>query len=1591
MTDPMDGEIEIPLAFLLEGLVPEEWVESLDEVADWIYWRPSESKVEWDGDLFMSHVLVIRPPEDDEGEAPQDGPLVLPLGLADGAALVIGDGRALEVSISVWTAPSWRVRVAHLSLGLKLPPGVLQEAELRDGVFVPKAGVEGALLSFEGGFEIRKAGGVFAAPIAVTLPPVLIGGAPLALELGTAIDPGTPGASIIVGRPPAELAERLPMGWRGLWIGSATAHFQEVGTRFEVSAVDAMIGTGGFSGTLAFGAPEDRATFRDWSREQIEVRAGTHGRLLNGSSAFLVWGGIDFNDGSPDGGEMIGYVRLPLIEKWVGFRLALGGPDCKLLIELSGGGEPVVSLETDWLEISADRVSYELRGDEHWAVIAGKIRPRFGGIDWPWFRVDRLAISASGDVDLPGGWLKLPEKSIIDFGVARVEVTGIGFGSDRESRWVGVTGDVRLIDGVPLTASVKGLTIRARRGNLADFKVSLEALGVELTVPGALRVHGEVDHETLSPGEEDDASIAAHVSGSLFRGEVGLDVLPVKFSVDASFLAGRLRHPDAGDFAALMVVVDLNLPVSIPLGASGCGLYGMAGLFAMNTAPDRRERDWWSWYVVSSSVVAGDAYSASSIYKWSPRPGALGVGAGVTLGTIFDAGFVITGGLLLAVSLPGPVVLLEGRARVLAPPLGRDPSQAARSATYRAAVIVDGPAGTIQAAVATEYSIPFLIEISGTLEAFFDLGSFDRWYVHLGAKEPRSKRISSKLLSILESQSYLEISPAEISVGSLWGYNLRKKIGPVKITLVATAELEASLSWKPIQIRTSVEIQVAVGLKVFGIGLELGLEIGAEIAAPRPYHLAMHIAFSVGLPWPLPDQDIEFELSWTSSEEHDLPPYISGSAIVHHRVPSLDLELAGNSILVPPDSRIEVRFERPLSLTDAREPDQWPAIIPEYVEKIGDKTVRYAVQRIELYEQDQGGGWSRLRWFDDTAGIDPEDAFDRDGRTALLPWATDNPPIEPRALPSTVLQSPRWQLWQHSVLDRGDPARALPPPTRSELTDRWRRIAWGKENLGSVPLTFTIEGVRFLRQPGLAAVMSEQGSLVLEFGQWIVLSLPSPAAEVELNMLRVNSRVFVFCTRSGRTTPVVATDSPDGTVRVVSNEPEGFDEVRIEWTSTPSPVALVSHAKLIAISWLGVARDIRPPSAAPVGPGAGGRTPLLLPGTNYRFDLTWSRSVDGGEPSLHRASSPFRTLFGPGASSEADEARFVEKGWTLSNYLRSTFPVDGTRHTYPGDDVYVTFAEPYIRNMYPAEKGLCIRVVDRSERPLGDPQIDSWAASATPLISDGDVLAQRSGLTIQNLVYAPQLWARLPEGRRVGERLGVEVWTRPLLARPGARALHRFHVSISRFLNVEAHLASFAKPARRVKRLFAKESLPPSTFTKRLAARIKLAFARRALSAAATPIDVTRAALSVESASVENENCRKSLLVDFEDWLKTVYDGQMTLERPEGGGELIALQVRGRPGFSVILAQSIEPLDWSHVRLQLTADGFTGDVDAVPADDQASAFLFLPDASNGRPRELVLDSLRISWSFDAQHAPEQDHPTRFGVPVRVAGNWVLPV
>jgi hypothetical protein len=546
--------------------------------------------------------------------------------------------------------------------------------------------------------------------------------------------------------------------------------------------------------------------------------------------------------------------------------------------ELPGG---VGSVEID---VASLEVEKSVNGV--WTIIlSGTLIIETADLSWPAIELRGLGIDTKGHVSLDGGWIDLPNQMALDFYGFHVGLQKLGFGTDASGdKFIGFNGDIHLVEGLPLGGSVQGLVI-----NLATGAVSLAGVGISFEIPDVLEIDGEVEHIQVTANSGTDLSNAGlpasifnsiHPFGSagpkkvnVFAGQVKLVIHPADdLEVDAGFIAGNF-----GGQSVFFLTIDAELPVGIPIFLD-VALYGLQGLVATGLDPDPEpDHTWWEWFKYQASNGSGDPnnpggpdfnkkpdYSATDVNKWLvPRDGAFALGAGATIGTQVDDGFTASAAVMLMLILPGPVISLIGKAKILSKRI----SGTTTDANFDAMATFDGTAKTFDLTIDAHYQIPLVLEISATAELYVGGGE---WFFALG-KPPHDKRVKARIFDLFESDAYFVISNSGLITGTWTGYKNSWSFGPLSASIDAYLATLAAIQWSPLQIGGGIELYGNVHLSAFGIGLGITADALLEGCAPDPFYVHGELSVELDLPWPMPDLGATISLTW-GGDDGSVPP-----------------------------------------------------------------------------------------------------------------------------------------------------------------------------------------------------------------------------------------------------------------------------------------------------------------------------------------------------------------------------------------------------------------------------------------------------------------------------------------------------------------------------------------------------------------------------------------------------------------------------------------------------------------------------------------------------------------------------------------------
>lgn len=1408
----MPPRVLSPIVAVVGDVLPADWLAPVGDALSFIAVDLSQSSLIWDASGFATrHRFYILER------------LRLDLPLVPGLAIELGEaGGYPSFVLAVRTAPIVEVAIESLTGTLWLPAAVLSARQrTADGTGWEPAVADGTPID---GFAIELTTGIRAdveGNVEIQAPTLAVPYAGMIGDTGVILDFGgadTEPIRLVLDQVPPELGPAVPETFRGLWLPRLTVHYDRPGTRLPpISLIDAAIGSGGFSGTVALGRPEDAdATIDVETLEEWRTEGAPDGVLAVDVQAFqaiLQYFGITFEQSIPTGSRIAGYIYMPFTASWMRLEAAIGGPDGDFMLSLGGAGDAeLIDLDNDVFEILVDTLCYELREGVSYVVIDGSLRPKIGGFDWPTVGVERLAIGSNGEIDLEGGWIDLPESFALDFHAFKIDLDQIGFGSEGEGaqtrQWVGLSGGIRLIEGIPLSASVEGLRVswRQRQAGIEpydpDIRVSLEGIAVHLEIPGTLVLDGAVTYRELErppetrPAESGDAASAAGVFGHVFTGSITIELTALNTEIAGELLIGDLttyRYDDTGNlvvgdsFTALYIVMAVELPSAIPLGATGTGLYGLKGLFGMHVAPDRHldaegePESWYAWYKADRGNES--AYSVTKVAKWAPRFDNYAFGAGITLGTVYDDGFTINAGLLAAILIPGPVVMIEGRANLIKPRGG----QGGEGALY-ALIVFDGIAETFQMNVDINFTLEDVITVGGGLEAFFDFNDGESWYIYIGRKEPPEKRIRAEVISIISASAYFMVDSHGILFGAAAGLDLQAQYGPVELKLILRIAFEIGVFWKEPQLTGMIELYGEISIKIFGIGIGLILQALLEGSAPQPWWIHGLARVAVSLPFPLPSFDASVEFTWGQAAPPALVDLIKSAAMVHGKLPgtSWALPLATTSEadwpVIPVDAIPALSLGKPISNVSL-EPDGTDWFRSEVTEGV---ELAYELRDL-LLEEKTPTGWT-TKW------------------TKPAPRYADL-----RLRPDPHAREPQAELWWYAPLDTLDRTsqRNYVDPCVAPADPERRCVDWRELPEHAVyPAVFRRGGLAFAaglgEAPTVEKIVSAPPPTQPDRGLWLatrlVIRFPEPVAWVEIKWARNDARFDLFLDGN----PVAEAPLPAG-----ARSYQPLARVPARTLDTVHMASLQGGALIVqSICWI-TQREMAAASrrgrdaARTVMRGA----LLLEPHKTYRLSATGVRTsrmvgqdAPGGE-TAERMTWGFRTGGLPGTdygalppgitTPEPDYAAGPLN--QVATYVARTVPAAGAPLFYRGYDVLIELKDPYAAAML--SPVVAVRIVDRNGT-----QLASTAAlvltGTLPFITPG-LLALLRAEREAPCAGTPVPWTRQLLGRYIAGRLPEATQPRrmvrvELLAQGsyGTGPVFGFELATSAFRDIADHLGA---------------------------------------------------------------------------------------------------------------------------------------------------------------------------------------------------------
>lgn len=235
---------------------------------------------------------------------------------------------------------------------------------------------------------------------------------------------------------------------------------------------------------------------------------------------------------------------------------------------------------------------------------------------------------------------------------------------------------------------------------------TISALGVHIDVAGAI---------------EGSGYLAIFDDG--FAGQLDVSLPGIGIRVAAGL---SVRHVKEGDkeATAVLLTLEVDFPVPIALGASGLGIYGFGGLFALHHKRNENEND----PVPALEWLTRVNGNPMDVKGWVPDIDHWAIGLGALLGTM-DSGFTLNVKGMLIFEMPGPRILLVMKANIIWP---RPPRTGKPSATILAVIDIDLGRGRITIGLTFDYEIKPLLSIHLPVRAIFPFSDLPHFAIDVG-------------------------------------------------------------------------------------------------------------------------------------------------------------------------------------------------------------------------------------------------------------------------------------------------------------------------------------------------------------------------------------------------------------------------------------------------------------------------------------------------------------------------------------------------------------------------------------------------------------------------------------------------------------------------------------------------------------------------------------------------------------------------------------------------------------------------------------------------------------------------------------------
>ncbi len=680
---------------------------------------------------------------------------------------------------------------------------------------------------------------------------------------------------------PEAIADGRPEDFIGVYVKDATIGFPAFWNHDDdnstgvIKAKNLLVGTGGFSGTLALEAKDSFGT-----EPLISCKFGKDFRVS--LKAFS----ITLKQNAITGSTIEGTLVIP------GFKDANGHPaEIRIKVAIRQDGDFDITAHEDdgfrefgfgdIFKLKLESVFFGKRDDDFYLGVSGSIKFTHELLsEMDDVAIEKLLIWSDGRFEVEGGTIPLPKNLRFPIGPAALSISAIHLGSHQRINADGSTRNFRYfgfdggLDVNPGGVDVRGKGIKFYFPEdlvLADCYLEIKSIAIDLVIPG--NASKEAATLLLSGflsvgGSADDPEYAGGVS----------------FSLPKMKVAGGAAIKYRPKVPAFLVDAFVELSTPIPLGATGLGIYGFNGLFGLRYLATKQaagldeSNTWFDYYKVKAGNPPREGVNVDKLEVpelTGDYDNAFSIGAGVSVATTQDSGKAFSCKLFLLLSLPD-LIYLEGKANVLGPRVGLDTTQ---DPPFFAFLAISSQ--SVETGFGVDYKLPRegdnagrILDLHAEMRAAFFFKNSSAWYVNFGTME---KPATARVISLFDATAYLMLSASGIRAGAgvTFGFEKSYAGGLVRASVGVYIKVGGFISFERPQIGGFAMLGGHVDISLMWFSFYLGIDTSLSVEAPKPFYVQGSVHLCVGVTigfWKFKKEihkcfDVEFK--WVKNEEVD--------------------------------------------------------------------------------------------------------------------------------------------------------------------------------------------------------------------------------------------------------------------------------------------------------------------------------------------------------------------------------------------------------------------------------------------------------------------------------------------------------------------------------------------------------------------------------------------------------------------------------------------------------------------------------------------------------------------------------------------------